>query len=348
MGLTGHRVGDYELPDALARGGMGVVYRARHLRLDRIVALKMILSGGQASSEERRRFSNESAAAARLQHPAIVPIFEVGQHADQPFFAMAFIDGSNLRERLSSGSIPPSDAARLVRILADAVHYAHAQGVVHRDLKPANILLDSDGQPHITDFGLAKQSAFDGELTDVGQIIGTPAYMSPEQATGKSEQVGPAADVYSLGAILYHALTGRSPFLATPSARSGGHLSEMPAERTPATVRVGAASRGRPAELRRRPPHRSSPHFPFRAILASLQTESLAHLDNSGRRHQFVGWHSSRDPVGPGSVARPRSRGTDRRVRHPGTRSSQPKRRRRESERLCRQHAARTNIVAGG
>ena len=207
-------MGDYELLDELARGGMGVVYRARHLRLDRIVALKMILSGGQASSEERRRFSNESAAAARLQHPAIVPIYEVGLHEDQPFLAMAFIDGSNLRERLSCGSIPPSDAARLVRILADAVHYAHSQGVVHRDLKPANILLDADGHPHITDFGLAKQSAFDGELTDVGQIIGTPAYMSPEQATGKSEQVGPAADVYSLGAILYHALTGRPPFQA--------------------------------------------------------------------------------------------------------------------------------------
>lgn len=206
--------GDYELLEEVARGGMGVVYRARQVRLNRIVALKMILAGQFASEADVQRFQIEAESAAQLDHAGIVPIFEVGEHEGLHFFSMAFVEGQSLSQRMNDGPLPPQEAARLVREAARAIAYAHAEGVIHRDLKPANILVDSDGQPRVTDFGLAKRVRSDSQLTATGQILGTPGYMAPEQAAGRTTEVGAAADVYSLGAVLYATLTGRAPFAA--------------------------------------------------------------------------------------------------------------------------------------
>jgi WD40 repeat protein/tRNA A-37 threonylcarbamoyl transferase component Bud32 len=204
--------GDYELIQMIARGGMGVVYKARQRKLDRVVALKMILTGQLASAEEVQRFYLEARAVAQLEHPGIVPIFEVGEHAGQPFFSMSFVEGGSLARRVRDGPLPPREAAGLVERIAGAVAYAHERGIIHRDLKPANILLDKDGNPKVSDFGLAKRVAGDSHLTLAGQVMGTPSFMAPEQAAGKTDEVGPAADVYALGAILYCLLTGRPPF----------------------------------------------------------------------------------------------------------------------------------------
>jgi WD40 repeat protein/predicted Ser/Thr protein kinase len=204
--------GDYELLEEIARGGMGVVYKARQMSLNRPVALKMILAGALASENDVKRFYSEAEAAATLDHPNIVPIFEVGQHEGQHYFAMAYVDGSSLAGKLEPAGWQPRVAARLVRQVAEAVQYAHARGVIHRDLKPQNVLLGADGVPRITDFGLAKRVQDDSNLTATGQILGTPSYMSPEQAAGKTREIGPLTDVYSLGAILYALLTGRPPF----------------------------------------------------------------------------------------------------------------------------------------
>lgn len=206
--------GDYELLDEIARGGMGIVYKARQTRLNRVVALKMILSGQLASDGDVRRFQTEAESAARLDHPGIVPIFEVGEHDGRHFYSMAMVEGESLAERLARGPLAPRDTVELARSIAVAVQHAHERGVVHRDLKPANILIDSDGQPHVTDFGLARQTTTDSSLTATGQVLGTPGYMSPEQAAGTSGLVGEAADVYALGAVLYTALTGGPPFAA--------------------------------------------------------------------------------------------------------------------------------------
>ncbi len=206
--------GDYELLEEIARGGMGVVYKARQANLNRIVALKMILAGQFAGEEDVQRFYTEAEAAASLDHPGIVPIFEIGEHAGQHYFSMGYIEGESLAQRVADGPLPPQEAAELVKKICDAMAYAHERGVIHRDLKPANILIDSNGQPKVTDFGLAKKTEADSGLTGTGQILGTPAYMPPEQASGKTD-VGPLADVYSLGAILYCLLTGRPPFQAS-------------------------------------------------------------------------------------------------------------------------------------
>lgn len=206
--------GDYELLEEIARGGMGVVYKARQMNLNRVVALKMILSGQFAGEEDVQRFYTEAEAAASLDHPGIVPIFEIGEHAGQHYFSMGYIEGKSLAQRVVDGPLPPQEAAELVKRICDAMAYAHERGVIHRDLKPANILIDSNGQPKVTDFGLAKKTEADSGLTGTGQILGTPAYMPPEQASGKTDEVGPLADVYSLGAILYCLLTGRPPFQA--------------------------------------------------------------------------------------------------------------------------------------
>jgi WD40 repeat protein/tRNA A-37 threonylcarbamoyl transferase component Bud32 len=206
--------GDYELLDEIARGGMGVVYKARQVNLKRVVALKMILAGQLASEQDVKRFYQEAEAAANLNHPGIVPIYEIGQHGGQHFFSMAFVEGDSLSKRVADGPLPPREAADLLRKVAVAVEYAHQRGVVHRDLKPANVLLDAQGEPIVTDFGLAKNTEGDRELTTSGQILGTPGYMPPEQAAGAAEKIGPPADIYSLGAILYCLLTGRPPFLA--------------------------------------------------------------------------------------------------------------------------------------
>jgi serine/threonine protein kinase len=204
--------GDYELISEVARGGMGVVYRAKQAGLNRIVALKMILAGKLANADDVHRFRAEAEAAARLQHPNIVAVFEVGEIEGQHFFSMEFIDGASLSQMLHRGPIAGRRAARYLQILAQAVHYAHQQGIVHRDLKPSNILIDKADQPHITDFGLAKQLNSDNGKTRTGTVLGTPSYMAPEQAEGRTAAVGPAADIYSLGAVLYECITGRPPF----------------------------------------------------------------------------------------------------------------------------------------
>jgi tRNA A-37 threonylcarbamoyl transferase component Bud32/tetratricopeptide (TPR) repeat protein len=206
--------GDYELLQELGRGGMGVVYKARQRKLQRLVALKMILAGQLAAAADVKRFYTEAEAAAQLDHPGIVPVYEVGEQQGQHFFSMGYVEGGSLAARVKDGPLPPRDAAALVRKLAEAVAYAHEHGIVHRDLKPANVLLDGDGQPRVADFGLAKRLSGDSQLTGTGQVMGTPSYIPPEQAQGKIQEIGTAADIYALGAILYCLLTGRPPFQA--------------------------------------------------------------------------------------------------------------------------------------
>jgi serine/threonine protein kinase len=205
----------YEILGEVGRGGMGVVYKARQLSLNRLVALKLIRDGALAGSQERARFRIEALAAARMRHPNIIPIYEVGEHQGRPYFAMELAEGGSLDARLAGRPQPDHQAAGLIRALALAVQHAHEQNIVHRDLKPANILLTADGEPRITDFGLAKR--LDGEstaLTEDGAVLGTAGYMAPEQAAGRVREIGPLADVYALGAILYELLTGRPPFQA--------------------------------------------------------------------------------------------------------------------------------------
>ena len=205
-------VGDYVLENEIARGGMGVVYRARQRSLNRPVAVKMLLGGAFAGIQFLARFRREATSAARLRHPNIVPIFEIGEHEGHAYFSLELVEGGTLTTLLQEGPLPPRRAAELLVALADAVHYAHEQGILHRDLKPSNILLDADGRPRITDFGLASDTAEDISLTATGDVLGTPAYMAPEQATGDETTRG--SDVYGLGALLYHTLTGRPPFQA--------------------------------------------------------------------------------------------------------------------------------------
>jgi WD40 repeat protein/serine/threonine protein kinase len=251
------RVGEYELLIELGRGGMGIVYKARDLKLNRLVALKMIRGGGHASAAEVQRFLSEAQAVARLDHPHIVPIFEIGTADGLPYFVMGLVDGGSLKQRLADGPLPPRVAARLLQQVAEGVHHAHEHGVIHRDLKPHNILLQRDDSgspgtpasasspgitqppggstlppapgsvtakrapsqptPRVSDFGLARLVGEDG-LTITGEVLGTPSYMAPEQAAGHVRELGPAADVYGLGAVLYELLTGRPPFqAATPT-----------------------------------------------------------------------------------------------------------------------------------
>jgi ABC-type amino acid transport substrate-binding protein len=205
-------VDGYEIVGELGRGGMGVVYKARQLSLGRFVALKMILAGAHASPQELARFRREAEAAALLQHPNIVQIHEIGEQDGCPYFSLEFVDGGNLAQRVRGTPQPPAWAARLVETLARAVHVAHQHGIIHRDLKPANVLLTSDSVAKITDFGLAKRLEGETGHTRTGAILGTPSYMAPEQAGGKPQAVGPPADIYALGAILYDLLTGRPPF----------------------------------------------------------------------------------------------------------------------------------------
>ncbi|MEX0824738.1 MAG: serine/threonine-protein kinase [Pirellulaceae bacterium] len=207
-------VGDYELLEEVGRGGMGVVFRARQISLNREVAVKMILRGRLASELDLQRFLAEAGATARLEHLNIVPVYDVGDVDGRPFFSMQYVRGETLASRLVDGPLPQRDAAQIVASVARAIDFAHRQGVLHRDLKPSNILLARDGTPMVTDFGLAKQTSDAENLTHSGMLVGTPAYMSPEQAGGQRGQVGPASDVYSLGCVLYHALTGRPPFVA--------------------------------------------------------------------------------------------------------------------------------------
>ena len=209
------RFGDYELLEEIARGGMGVVYRARQISLDRIVAVKMLPFGQFASDQFVRRFKAEAEMAAALQHPNIVAIHEIGEHDGQHYFSMDYVEGCDLAEMVREGPMPSREAVAHLEVLARAVHYAHQRGVLHRDLKPSNVLIDGTGNPRLTDFGLAKR--FEGDaslLSTTRQIVGSPNYMPPEQAELDRGPVGPASDVYSLGALLYHLITGRAPFVA--------------------------------------------------------------------------------------------------------------------------------------
>jgi tRNA A-37 threonylcarbamoyl transferase component Bud32/tetratricopeptide (TPR) repeat protein len=203
----------YEILSELGRGGMGIVYKARQIKLKRLVALKMILSGAHAGPQEVARFCREAETVARLQHPNVVQVYEVGEQYGRSYLVLELIEGESLDRKLAGTPQPAHMAAQLVEVLARAMHVAHQQGIIHRDLKPANVLLTADGTPKITDFGLARKL---GETphTRSGAILGTPSYMAPEQARGKNKEVGPAADIYALGAILYELLTGRPPFKA--------------------------------------------------------------------------------------------------------------------------------------
>lgn len=214
------RLGDYELLEEVGRGGMGVVYRARQISLSREVAIKMIAQGRLASDADQARFDSEAISAAKMEHPGIVPIYEVDEFEGRSFFSMQYVPGPTLADRIRDGLLSEREAARIVSQVARAVQFAHDRGILHRDLKPSNILIDSLGRPLVSDFGLAKQ-IYDNpnrppetDVTRSGAVIGTPCYMSPEQAAGRRGLIGPASDVYSLGCVLYHALVGRPPLVS--------------------------------------------------------------------------------------------------------------------------------------
>jgi predicted Ser/Thr protein kinase len=211
-GATVRYFGDYEIKHELGRGGMGVVYEARQVSLNRPVALKMVKAGLLAGDDELRRFQNEAEAVALLDHPSVVPVYEVGEHDGQRYFSMKLVPGGSLVPLLDRFKGDPKAAAVLLAETAAAVAHAHMRGILHRDLKPANILVDDHGHPHVTDFGLAKRVKADVELTASGAILGTPGYMAPEQATGRRGSITTATDVYGLGSVLYALLTGKAPF----------------------------------------------------------------------------------------------------------------------------------------
>jgi tRNA A-37 threonylcarbamoyl transferase component Bud32 len=209
-----HYFGDYEILGEIARGGMGIVYKARQKSLNRIVALKMIRAGRLADDADVKRFRTEAEAAANLQHPNIVAIHEIGEHEGQHYFTMDYVEGKDLAKLTAGSPLPIAKATHYVKTIAEAISYAHRQGTLHRDLKPHNVLIGQHDEPRITDFGLAKLTKQDSTLTQEGVILGSPSYMPPEQAAGKLQEVGPQSDVYSIGAVLYQLLTGRAPFVA--------------------------------------------------------------------------------------------------------------------------------------
>ncbi len=221
---AGIAFGDYELSEEVARGGMGIVYRARQVSLDRIVAVKLLLSGALSSPEYVKRFRVEASAAASLQHPNIVTIHEVGVHQGQHYLVMDYVDGPSLAKLVVQWPLPAERAAAYMKIVAEAVHFAHEHGILHRDLKPSNVLIDSKDQPRVTDFGLAKRFEGESEVTLSGQVVGSPSYMPPEQAAAKRGKVSRRSDVYGLGAMLYHLLAGRPPFQAATLTDTLDHV----------------------------------------------------------------------------------------------------------------------------
>ena len=233
---SGSRIQDYELLNEVARGGMGIVYRARQRMPPRIVALKIILPAHVGSADAMKRFRAETEAAASLEHEGILPIYAVGEHDGAPFYSMKFAEGGTLGDRLGQYRDKPRDAAALVAALARAVAYAHEHAILHRDLKPANVLFDSAGKPYVSDFGLAKWLARESNLTETFGVLGTPFYMAPEQAVS-SHKVTASADVYSLGVILYHLLTGHPPFTGDTPMEVLRRAAEQPAPRPRLTNR---------------------------------------------------------------------------------------------------------------
>src|SRR5262249_35091771 len=260
------RVPGYEVEAVLGRGGMGVVYKARHLVLKRTVALKM-LAAGHGYQGERAGFRTEAEAVARLQHPNIVQIHEIGEADGRPFFALEYVAGGSLAERLAGQPLPPGDAACLVAALAEAMHLAHSRNLVHRDVKPGNVLLAGEAdtpvgqcQPKVTDFGLVRQLDADSGQTFDGVVMGTPSYMAPEQAEGRARSAGPAADVWALGAILYECLTGRPPFEGTTPLQTLEQVRRREPAAPSSRNRRARRDRGRIGRkaLRRGPGRRSS------------------------------------------------------------------------------------------
>jgi serine/threonine protein kinase len=233
----------YELLEEVGRGRMGVVYRARHVGLNRIVAVKVMRDALFAGRRERARFRSEAEAVAGLQHAHVVQVYDYGEHDDVPFFCMEYLEGGTLARRLKRGRLAVVEAAELVEILARAIHHAHKHGVIHRDLKPGNILFTGDGTPKIADFSIAKLLNGRGDETETGAIMGTASYMAPEQAWGRSRRVTPAADTYSLGAILYQALAGQPPF------RGGSFMQTLAQVRDAMPVPPGKRQMGVPEEL---------------------------------------------------------------------------------------------------
>jgi len=209
---------DFELLGELGRGGMGVVYKVRQKSLDRVVALKVLRPAELMFGEAIRRFQAEARSLARLRHRHIVSIHEVGESGGNVYYTMDLIEGSTLAELIAQGKVTPSRAVRILRQVAGAITYAHSQGLIHRDLKPGNILVDPAGDAYVVDFGLARDLGVRGDLTATGHILGTPAYMSPEQARGDSDRIGEPTDLYALGAVLYECLAGRPPFGGMPLA----------------------------------------------------------------------------------------------------------------------------------
>jgi len=205
-------LGDYELLEEVGRGGQGVVFRARQKSLNRIVALKVISLGQWASKAHLKRFRREAEAAASLDHPSIVPIYEVGERDGACYFSMKFIEGGQLDEVVRRAPMSMRQAVELIGKVARTVHYAHEHGILHRDIKPGNILLDAKGEPHLTDFGLARLVETESTVTRTLEVLGTPSYMAPEQAVGSNTQLTSATDVYGLGAVFYQLLTGHPPF----------------------------------------------------------------------------------------------------------------------------------------
>ena len=225
-GFASDQFADYEIIEEIARGGMGVVYKARHRKLNRITALKMIISGRFSSAEELQRFQIEAESAATLDHPSIVPIYEIGESEGQAYFAMKYLEGGSLAERIGEFRSEPQASIGMLVKVANAVHHAHQRGILHRDLKPANILLDDDLHPMVTDLGLAKRTSGDSDITHTGAVLGTPSYMPPEQASGDAVTTG--VDIYAIGAIMYELLVGRPPYQGNTSIEVVMQVLEAP------------------------------------------------------------------------------------------------------------------------
>ena len=260
-GITLPRIPGCEVEGVLGRGGMGVVYKARHVRLNRPVAVKMMLGGGYAGLPAMARFLRQAETLARIRHPNVVQVYDVGDIEGLPYLTMEYVEGGNLAQKLEGVPQPARQAAQLVAILAGAVQAAHQAGIVHWDLKPGNVLLMEDGTPKISDFGVARCVDSTAGLTRIGTLIRTPGYMAPELSTGNAQAAGPAVDIYALGAMLYELLTGRPPFRAETASetllqvishepvapsrlnatgpRPANHLHEMPGEGSEKTIRDG-------------------------------------------------------------------------------------------------------------